>query len=201
MAVAGVLLVGLTVSFCWLLAYHPRPLSRWCTRAARHLPRVPADRVGEVVLELSARARDLLSAPGRLGWAALWSMGNWLFDLLALWAGLAAFGASPQLVLLTVAFCVAQIAASLPISPAGLGVVEAALVPLLVGFGTGSSVAVLGVLTWRLVNYWLPLPIGGIAYLSIVVERGRSRAGGQPAGTPAAQNRRSDESSTPRSAS
>jgi hypothetical protein len=40
--------------------------------------------------------------------------------------------------------------------------------------GTGSSIAVLGVLTWRLFNYWLPLPLGGAAYLLIAADRRQS---------------------------
>jgi hypothetical protein len=48
-------------------------------------------------------------------------------------------------------------------------------VPLLIGFGTSFTVAVLGVLCWRLVNYWLPMPIGGVAYLGILAGRRRER--------------------------
>jgi uncharacterized membrane protein YbhN (UPF0104 family) len=55
--------------------------------------------------------------------ASLWSVLNWAFDLLALWAALRAFGHPPDLVLLAIGFCVAQVAASIPISPGGLGVV------------------------------------------------------------------------------
>ncbi|MGH3122556.1 MAG: hypothetical protein ACRDND_16225, partial [Streptosporangiaceae bacterium] len=34
------------------------------------------------------------------------------------------------------------------------------------------SVATLGVLGWRLVNFWLPIPVGAIAYVSLKVPRG-----------------------------
>jgi hypothetical protein len=33
-------------------------------------------------------------------------------------------------------------------------------------------VATLGVLAWRLVNFWLPIPAGAIAYVSLKVPRG-----------------------------
>jgi hypothetical protein len=43
---------------------------------------------------------------------------------------------------------------------------------LLVSFGLTRSVATLGVLGWRLVNFWLPIPVGAIAYVSLKVPRG-----------------------------
>jgi hypothetical protein len=46
-------------------------------------------------------------------------------------------------------------------------VVEATVSGILVGFGTPRSIAIWGVLAWRLVNFWLPIPIGGTAYLSL----------------------------------
>ena len=50
--------------------------------------------------------------------------------------------------------------------------VEAVLTSSLVGFGTPRGAAILGVISWRLVNFWLPIPAGGLAYLSL-----RARAG------------------------
>jgi len=41
-----------------------------------------------------------------------------------------------------------------------------------VGFGLTRSVATLGVLAWRLVNFWLPIPAGAIAYVTLKVPRG-----------------------------
>jgi hypothetical protein len=43
---------------------------------------------------------------------------------------------------------------------------------LLVSFGLTRSVATLGVLAWRLVNFWLPIPTGAAAYISLKVPRG-----------------------------
>src|SRR5262249_38753443 len=122
----------------------------------------------------------LAGRPGTLAWVSTWSLANWVFDGVALWASLRAFGYVGGLIALTVAFSVAQIAGSLPISLGGLGIVESSLVPLLVGLGTESTVAVLGVLTWRLFNYWLPLPMGGGAYALIAAERRRNGGSVRP---------------------
>jgi len=41
-----------------------------------------------------------------------------------------------------------------------------------VSFGVTRNVATLGVLGWRLVNFWMPIPAGAIAYVSLKVPRG-----------------------------
>jgi hypothetical protein len=33
-------------------------------------------------------------------------------------------------------------------------------------------VATLGVVAYRLINFWLPIPLGGVAYVSLQVENG-----------------------------
>jgi hypothetical protein len=63
--------------------------------------------------------------------------------------------------------------AALPITPAGLGVVEVVLVSLLTFFGAPVGAATLGVVLYRLVNFWLPIPLGALAYLSLQVEEVR----------------------------
>jgi len=50
----------------------------------------------------------------------------------------------PRWVGLLVAFGLANVLAAIPITPGGLGVVEAVLTSTLVGFGTPSAVAILG---------------------------------------------------------
>lgn len=175
LAAAGAGLVLLVLGFCFVLALHPHLISVAAVRLLGWVPRVNAPRVGSLVESFSQRMRGLLHRPLVLLRISAWSLLNWLFDLLSLWAAIRAFGSPPSLVLTSVAFCIAQVAATLPISPGGLGVVESSLVPLLTNFGAGSTAAVLGVLSWRLVNYWLPLPAGGIAYLLILLSRHRRR--------------------------
>lgn len=191
LAVAGGVMVFFVGGFSYLLGYRPGVIRFLARRVLGWIPRIPIDAITEAIDELSARMRDLMHRPRRMAWISAWSLGNWVFDLVSLWAALKAFGAAPDWVLLTVAFCISQIAATLPISPAGLGVVESALVPLLAAFGVSMNVALLGTLLWRLFNYWLPLPLGGLAYLVIRLTRRRAteerqrRLADQPAASPA----------------
>ena len=103
-----------------------------------------------------------------LTWASL----NWLLDAASLWCFVAAFGRLLNPVELFAAYGIANVAGALPVTPAGLGVVDSLAPLLLVSFGVTRSVATLGVLAWRLVNFWLPIPAGAIAYVSLKVPRG-----------------------------
>jgi outer membrane usher protein FimD/PapC len=50
-------------------------------------------------------------------------------------------------------------------------VVEFISISTLTGFGVAGGAATAGVICWRLVNFWLPIPFGGIAYLSLRLGR------------------------------
>lgn len=52
-------------------------------------------------------------------------------------------------------------------TPGGLGIVEGVLVPSLVGFGAIRGVAIVAVIGYGLINFWLPVPVGAGAYLSL----------------------------------
>ncbi len=117
---------------------------------------------------LSALARDRRTLVYSLTWASL----NWLLDAASLWCFVAAFGHFTNPVELFAAYGIANVAGVLPITPAGLGVIDSLAPLLLVSFGVTRSVATLGVLGWRLVNFWLPIPAGAAAYVSLKVPRG-----------------------------
>jgi len=117
---------------------------------------------------LSAIGRDRRMLRDSLGWAAL----NWLLDAASLWCFLAAFGRLINPAELFAAYGIANVAGALPVTPAGLGVVDSVTPLLLVSFGVTRNVATLGVLGWRLVNFWMPIPAGALAYASLKVPRG-----------------------------
>ena len=53
---------------------------------------------------------------------------------------------------------------------------EGTLVPALVVLGGASGPVVLGVLTWRLLQFWLPVPVAAVAWLSLRWTRARTLA-------------------------
>jgi putative heme transporter len=61
------------------------------------------------------------------------------------------------------AFFTAQLLGTLPLTPGGLGFVEAGLTGTLALAGVGAGAAVVATLAYRLVSFWLPIPAGAVA--------------------------------------
>jgi hypothetical protein len=94
-----------------------------------------------------------------------------LLDAASLWVFVAAFSHFISPIDLLMAYGLANILAAIPITPGGLGVVEFVLVSMITGFGPTAGEALSGVLAYRAVNFWLPIPFGGLAYASLEFER------------------------------
>jgi uncharacterized protein (TIRG00374 family) len=146
--------------------------SRILRAIGNRIPGLTGDRLEQGIRDagnsLSALARDRRTLVWSLTWASL----NWLLDVASLWCFVAAFGRFVNPVFLFAAYGIANVAGVLPVTPAGLGVIDSLTPLLLVSFGITRSVATLGVLGWRLVNFWLPIPAGAAAYVSLKVPRG-----------------------------
>ncbi|HEX4831211.1 MAG TPA: YbhN family protein [Trebonia sp.] len=133
------------------------------------VPGLSGEKLEKAVLTAS-HSFSLLARDRRvMAWALLWASLNWILDAASLWCFVAAFGSFTNPVELFAAYGIANVAGALPITPGGLGVVDSITPLLLVGFGTTRSVATLGVLGWRVVNFWLPIPTGALAYASLQV--------------------------------
>jgi putative heme transporter len=101
---------------------------------------------------------------GRQWWEALLlAAGRWVLDYLTLIAALYAVGATPRASLVLLAFCAAQLLGNLPLTPGGLGFVEAGLTGTLALAGVGAGAAVVATLAYRLLSFWLPIPAGAVA--------------------------------------
>lgn len=161
------LLAGL-MGLVFLLAFH-RDLGERIVRRVggvlrKVVHRIDLDALARVVEDAVTEARARLS--GRRFFIAMaLGMTNWLFDILVLYWFFLAVGHHQKLGALLVAYSLANIAAAIPITPAGLGFVEATLIAVSVGFGAPRQDAIVAVLGYRLVNFWLPLPVGLYSYV------------------------------------
>jgi uncharacterized protein (TIRG00374 family) len=153
-AVGGVLLASdRALAFVGRLAQGAR--NRLLSRRVplRTLPARLVRERNEALRVIGPRGREALVA----------SVLRWLLDYSALLMALAAVGAEPRPSLVLLAFTAAQLLAMIPVTPGGLGFVEAGLTGLLVLAGVGAGDAAVATLAYRLVTYWLPLPAGAVA--------------------------------------
>lgn len=109
-------------------------------------------------------ARDLRSVIG-------WSAANWLLEIAGLWIVFLGLGARMEVGVLVVGYGVANLVTALPHTPGGLGLVEAGMTGAYVALGTETSVALAGVLAYRLISFWLPVLFGVPQYLRAPVNR------------------------------
>jgi len=183
--VAGIAVLALLAAAAlgaWLLTRQPDRSVRVARAVARRVPLLTEKSAESFVRTMGDQIRLLATHPRRLLVVSLLSAANWLLDAAALWVLLAAFGYPLAFGPLLTVYGLGTIIAMLPLTPGGLGIVEAVMVPALIAFGTPRGAALLGVLGWRLLEYWLPLPLGLAAWLSL--RWGTFRGHGPPAATP-----------------
>jgi uncharacterized protein (TIRG00374 family) len=148
----GVLMLALDGPLAWV----GRTVQRLRNRVRRHsepLRGLPARLLSErdrIVGILGPRWKRALAA----------TIGRWAFDYGSLVAALAALDSTPRPALVLLAFCAAQLLSQVPITPGGIGFVEAGLTATLTLAGVPAGKAVLATFAYRLFSYWLPLPLG-----------------------------------------
>lgn len=121
----------------------------------------PADRL-RVLLDLLRRTVSVSATISRryrraaLGFAAA----NWLADLVCLAAVARAFDLPLTFIQLGTVYVVVQLVRQIPVSPGGMGVIEASLLTALTSAGAGQAPATAAVLGYRLFSCWLIIPVG-----------------------------------------
>jgi uncharacterized membrane protein YbhN (UPF0104 family) len=104
-----------------------------------------------------ARSRE----PGLLGAFAWWG-----FDIAVLWASFHAFGAAPSVAVIVMGYFVGTLANTLPL-PGGVGGVDGGMIGAFLAFGVDPATAVLAVLSYRAIAFWLPTLPGLVAYFQL----------------------------------
>ncbi len=144
-------------------------LAHWVARAVT-VPALAASGV-RTAIEL-IRERD----PGLLGAVAWWG-----FDICVLWAMFHAFGSPPPFTVIWMSYFIGMLGNLLPL-PGGLGGVEGGMIGALAAFGVSLDLAVLAVLSYRAISFWLPTVPGAVAYFQLrrTVARWREQQSGHP---------------------
>jgi putative heme transporter len=126
---------------------------RWWRRTVQRLAAAPA------ALGTGTRtAVGLLveRRPGLLG-----AVGYWGFDIAALGCSFQAFGGHPALAILVLGYFLGTLGSLLPL-PGGIGGVEGAMIGAFAAFGVPGGQALIAVLAYRAISFWLPT-LPGIA--------------------------------------
>ncbi len=171
-AVVGIVLIGGFSGLVFALTKGEARAASVVRTIARRIPFLHDETLHRLVHHLAARLRAMGSDRRLVARGVGWAAANWILDAASLWVFVAAFGTRPGVDGLLVAYGLANVLAAIPITPGGLGIVEAVLTSSLVGFGVTRGVAVLGVVAYRLANFWLPIPVGAVSYLSLRADRG-----------------------------
>jgi uncharacterized protein (TIRG00374 family) len=129
-------------------------MAHWGARLAT-VPALAARGV-RTAIEL-IRERDV----GLLGAVAWWG-----FDISVLWAMFHAFGSPPPFTVIWMAYFVGMLGNLLPL-PGGFGGVEGGMIGAFAAFGVDVNLAVLAVLSYRAISFWLPTIPGAVAYFQL----------------------------------
>jgi uncharacterized membrane protein YbhN (UPF0104 family) len=94
------------------------------------------------------------------------SIGYWAFDNAVLWATFKAFGISVPITVLLMGYLIGQLGGLLPL-PGGIGGIDGGLIGTLIVYGVGAAGTAAAVLAYRVILFWLPLVVGGIAFTDL----------------------------------
>ena len=166
-AIVGLVLIAGAGAIVLLLMKGRHRAEQVLRAIARHMPFVEEDTAARFVHQVADRLNELAQQPEVIRHGIFWALLNWLLDAAALWVFIRAFGETLDPINLIVAYGLAGVLAAIPLTPGGLGVVELFLPPLLVGFGITPATATISVLCWRFAQFWLPIPLGALAYTSL----------------------------------
>lgn len=165
LGLAAIPVMGLAVALLrrWLPVQHALDrISKFVDR------RIPG---GRFVLRIGRRLLERLEAIhlGPLRWAEVLGLAllNWLYDCAVLVCAMLALHIGVPWRGIFVIYGLTQIAASLPITPGGLVVVEGSLAGLLTAFGVHSGAAFAIVVVYRVVSFWGLVPIGWGVWVSL----------------------------------
>jgi putative heme transporter len=120
-------------------------------------------RVGAVPHSLHSGLVAAIGMLRRRDRSALGAVGSWGLDIGTLWASFHAFGHSPGGAVLVMSYFVGTLGNLLPL-PAGIGGVEGGMIGTFLAFGVPGRLAVVAVLAYRTISYWLPTVPGAIDY-------------------------------------
>ena len=172
-ALVGIAVIVVSAVVLWL-TFRSETSARWVGHVGDRIAnwvlhffhKDASDRLERSVLRFRAQTNDVVHQRGWLLTAAVVASQLAVFARLLVSVRAVGIGSS-QVGFLEVllSFAVARLAGAIPITPGGLGTVDAALIGMLTAFGANSSAALAADLVWRATSYFPPIFIGLVTYL------------------------------------
>jgi uncharacterized protein (TIRG00374 family) len=160
----GVIVAVLLVSLAMGAVFVQKRALVWAVsatvRLSRRLTGWPRGELAAHIDRIIRRLTVVRLSPGQVASVLGLGLANWMLDCGCLALSFLAVGASVPWKGLLLAYGAGQLAANLPITPGGLGVVEGSLTIAIVAFGGAAPSTVVAVLLYRVLSFWLLLPIG-----------------------------------------
>jgi uncharacterized protein (TIRG00374 family) len=88
------------------------------------------------------------------------------FDVMILWATFHAIGTVPPLAIVWMGYLIGELGGLIPV-PGGFGGVDLGLVGTLVLYNVSVSAATAAVLAYRAIALWVPVLLGGVAFVML----------------------------------
>jgi uncharacterized protein (TIRG00374 family) len=136
-------------------------------------------RVAALPRSIHAGLLDAIAMVKRRDPSVFGAVASWGFDIAVLWASFRAFGHSPPGAVLVMSYYVGTLANVLPML-GGIGGVEGGMIGTFFAFGVQRHLAVLAVLAYRTISYWLPAVPGALAYWQLRRQLKGSPTSGAP---------------------
>jgi glycosyltransferase 2 family protein len=154
--------LALAVTAIILLIEKSDWLLRFAHRMTRVLMRIRLLKDDTLLMEAAERAAGTWKNMRKGGWVRpmACSLLVLTFDLLCLRYAFLAAGVSPHISMLLAGYGVPILLGRASFLPGGIAVIEVAMAALFGGLGVPASVAVVAVLTYRLISFWLPALVG-----------------------------------------
>jgi putative heme transporter len=150
-----------------LVALIPEDFERRLARWGQHR-RLQKLATGPATIATGVRtAIDYLRHPRRSASAVAGALGWWAGNIGILWSCFHAFGVEVPLGVVIQGYFVGMVANLLPSPAAGVGTVDAGLIGAFVLFGIPAETVFPAILVFRLVGFWLPIPVGIWAYVKL----------------------------------
>jgi len=146
----------------------PDDFERRLERLSRRKGRIGrlATRFATLPATLGAGVRTALALIRERHWGLLGAVGYWGFDIAVLGASFRAFGSVVPVAVLVMGYFLGTLGSLLPL-PGGIGGVEGGMIGAFAAFGIPADKAVIAVLAYRAISFWLPTLPGVAGYASL----------------------------------